>query len=222
MARDGAQPVVVIWNPDGSTAEMSGNGMRIAARGCWARTGAREVAIETDGRRDVRPRASARRRSPRTSARSPSVTTRSSRRGRATHVVPVAVGNPHAVVRRRHADPRRPPAARPAAREHPRIPRSDERPARRADGPSDVVPCSSGSGRGGDEGVGLVGLAVAAAAAAHGWCVEPRTVHMPGGDLFVTVSGRQATLGPAERICVGRRLCSARRRSRTRAGPRSG
>ena len=49
--RDGAFAVVTIWNPDGSTAEMSGNGVRIAA--CWlaAETGETQVAIETAGRR---------------------------------------------------------------------------------------------------------------------------------------------------------------------------
>ena len=30
-SRDGTSAVVVIWNPDGSVAEMSGNGVRIAA-----------------------------------------------------------------------------------------------------------------------------------------------------------------------------------------------
>src|SRR5207253_2760890 len=36
---------VVIWNPDGSTAELSGNGTRIAAKWLAARTGAETVQI---------------------------------------------------------------------------------------------------------------------------------------------------------------------------------
>ena len=45
---------VKIWNPDGSTAEMSGNGVRIAARWLAAETGATQVTIETAGRRIAR------------------------------------------------------------------------------------------------------------------------------------------------------------------------
>src|SRR5512144_1237608 len=41
---------VVVWNPDGSVAEMSGNGVRIAARWLAARTGLAEVVITTSGR----------------------------------------------------------------------------------------------------------------------------------------------------------------------------
>ena len=36
---------IAIWNPDGSRAEMSGNGTRIAARWHAERTGAREVSV---------------------------------------------------------------------------------------------------------------------------------------------------------------------------------
>ena len=46
----GSHAVVTIWNPDGSTAEMSGNGVRIAARWLAAESGATEVTIETAGR----------------------------------------------------------------------------------------------------------------------------------------------------------------------------
>src|SRR5258707_241521 len=46
---------IAIWNPDGSRAEMSGNGTRIAA--CWLteRTGAEEVVVRV-GPREVRAR----------------------------------------------------------------------------------------------------------------------------------------------------------------------
>ena len=48
--RDGSHAAITIWNPDGSTAEMSGNGVRIAARWLAAESGAKEVTIETAGR----------------------------------------------------------------------------------------------------------------------------------------------------------------------------
>src|SRR5215210_7374690 len=43
---------VVIWNPDGSTAELSGNGTRIAARWLARRAGSEEVRIHV-GPREV-------------------------------------------------------------------------------------------------------------------------------------------------------------------------
>src|SRR5215211_7919502 len=45
-----AEAEVVIWNPDGSIAEMSGNGTRIAARWLAERAGAREVVVRAGGR----------------------------------------------------------------------------------------------------------------------------------------------------------------------------
>ena len=69
--RDGAYAVVTIWNPDGSIAEMSGNGTRIAARWLAAESGATEVTIETAGRR-VSAGCSTRSRRTWTWARSPS------------------------------------------------------------------------------------------------------------------------------------------------------
>ncbi len=42
---------IVIWNPDGSQAEMSGNGTRIAARWLSERTGARAVSVRVGPRR---------------------------------------------------------------------------------------------------------------------------------------------------------------------------
>jgi diaminopimelate epimerase len=47
--------VVVIWNQDGSTAELSGNGTRIAARWLAERSGAEEVRIRV-GTREVSAR----------------------------------------------------------------------------------------------------------------------------------------------------------------------
>src|SRR5881397_3425596 len=55
VSANGAEAEVVIWNPDGSTAELSGNGTRIAARWLARRTGAQEVWI-TVGPREVAAR----------------------------------------------------------------------------------------------------------------------------------------------------------------------
>ena len=52
VSADGDRAEVVIWNPDGSTAELSGNGTRIAARWLARGSGAQEVRI-TVGSREV-------------------------------------------------------------------------------------------------------------------------------------------------------------------------
>src|ERR1700675_3071533 len=52
VSADGTEADVVIWNPDGSTAELSGNGTRIAARSLARRSGAEEVRIRV-GPREV-------------------------------------------------------------------------------------------------------------------------------------------------------------------------
>ena len=50
LAHDGTRAEVAIWNPDGSTAEISGNGTRIAAAWLLRETGSAEVRIDTGSR----------------------------------------------------------------------------------------------------------------------------------------------------------------------------
>src|SRR3954467_5717821 len=50
LATEGAEAEIAIWNPDGSRAEMSGNGTRIAARWLTERTGVPEVTVRVGGR----------------------------------------------------------------------------------------------------------------------------------------------------------------------------
>ena len=50
VATDGPHAEVVIWNPDGSTAEMSGNGTRIAAAWLASQIGADAITIAVAGR----------------------------------------------------------------------------------------------------------------------------------------------------------------------------
>ena len=49
--RDGGRAAVRIWNPDGSTAELSGNGTRIAAAWLLRESGLSEVEIDTESKR---------------------------------------------------------------------------------------------------------------------------------------------------------------------------
>src|SRR5213078_3740967 len=81
VSADGDTAEVVIWNPDGSVAELSGNGTRIAARWLARRDGADRVRILV-GPRLIGARM---------------------RGDREVEQVPVSVGNPHAVIRR-HPD----------------------------------------------------------------------------------------------------------------------
>ena len=53
LRADGDLAEITIWNPDGSTAELSGNGTRIAARWLARRTGLDAVRIRV-GEREVR------------------------------------------------------------------------------------------------------------------------------------------------------------------------
>ena len=50
LHREGTRASIRIWNPDGSTAELSGNGTRIAAAWLLRELGAAEVEIETEDR----------------------------------------------------------------------------------------------------------------------------------------------------------------------------
>src|SRR4029077_12173716 len=55
LRRDEDWVEIAIWNPDGSRAEMSGNGTRIAARWLAERTGATDVSVRV-GPREVQAR----------------------------------------------------------------------------------------------------------------------------------------------------------------------
>src|SRR5437868_6790995 len=50
VATEGESAEIVIWNPDGSTAELSGNGTRIAARWLARRTGSARVTVRVGER----------------------------------------------------------------------------------------------------------------------------------------------------------------------------
>jgi diaminopimelate epimerase len=184
-----AEADVVIWNPDGSTAEMSGNGTRIAAAWLAEGTGAREIRIrvglrtvharplddglvETDlGEVDVHP----------------------AERVAGLDVVPVSVGNPHAVVR---GDPDEIGVVGPLLETHPRFPNRTNVQVARVEAPGRVAArvWERGVGETASSGTGAVAVAAALGQ-------SPATVRFPGGPLLVRIEGRRAFLtGPAEEV----------------------
>ena len=198
--RDDAHAVVTIWNPDGSTAEMSGNGVRIAARWLAAETGAAEVTIETAGRR--------------VAARMLNALDTDTDVGPYTVGLPesvdeielttASVGNPHAVVRL--DDPTRDDLLRlgPLLENHPRFPDRTNVQLIRVDGRHDLTVLVWERGAGETSASGTSSVAAAAVAVERGWCDSPVTVHLRGGDLSVRLADGSASLtGPAERIAWG-------------------
>ena len=94
VAAEGAEAEIVIWNQDGSTAEMSGNGTRIAARWLAERSGADDVRVRV-GVREVRARMLP---DGELEQELGSVQVLARERIAGLEVTVVSVGNPHAVV----------------------------------------------------------------------------------------------------------------------------
>lgn len=196
--RDGA--AVTIWNPDGSTAEMSGNGVRIAARWLAAETGATEVTIEVAGRRIV--------------ARMLNALDTDTDVGELTvgepelldgiELTAASVGNPHAVIRL--DEPTRDDLLRlgPLVETHSRFPHRTNVQLVRVDGRHELTVLVWERGAGETASSGSSSVAAAGVALERGWCDSPVTVHLPGGDLHVRLAdGRASLTGPAERVAWG-------------------
>lgn len=180
---------VAIWNPDGSQAEMSGNGTRIAARWLAERTGARRVRVRV-GRREVACRLHEDGTVEQDLGR---VRVFPRERVAGIELTPVEVGNPHAVV---VGDPAAVQRIGPLLESHPRFPERTNVQVVRVDAPGLVT------ARVWERGVGETASsgtsAVAVAAATHG--DGDVTVRFPGGDLRVRLRRGWATLiGSAER-----------------------
>jgi diaminopimelate epimerase len=198
----GAEADVVVWNPDGSQAELSGNGARIAALWLARRSGVafprihlggRSVPARVDGD-DVevdlgtvhvgRPEAL-------------------TIEGERLELTPVSVGNPHAVVRR---EPSRDEVRRlgPLIERHERFPERTNVQLVRVDSPHDLTVAVWERGAGETLASGSSAVAAAAAAVVHGWCTSPVRVHLSGGTLVVDVrEGRAVLRGPAAEIFRG-------------------
>jgi diaminopimelate epimerase len=187
---DGDDVQVAIVNPDGSLAEMSGNGTRIAAAWLMERTGADVAHVQ------VGPRRVTVRRTPDGLYESDLGEVAVGRRESVDGIefTPVDVGNPHAVV---VDDPGRLEELGPLLEAHPHFPNRTNVQVARVDGPGEVTARVWERGVGETSASGSSAVAVAAATHGEGDVV----VHFPGGDLRVRLAGGRATLtGPAERV----------------------
>jgi diaminopimelate epimerase len=182
---------IVIWNPDGSTAELSGNGTRIAAAWLMERDGIDEARVEVRGGRSVQVR-----RLPdgRLEADMGEVDVGPLETVDGIELTPVSVGNPHAVV---IGDPEEIRRLGPRLETNPRFPERTNVQIARVDAPGHVTARVWERGVGETTASGTSAIAVAAATHGGGDVV----VHFPGGDLHVRLEGGRAWLiGPAERI----------------------
>jgi diaminopimelate epimerase len=199
-----ARAEIVVWNPDGSTAELSGNGTRIAARWLAGRTGQDEVRIAVGPREVV---AHIREGSDVEMDMGPvEVAPLESLDvdGTSVEFTPVSVGNPHAVIAR---EPERAELLRlgPLVENHPRFPHRTNVQLVRVDSRSDATAGVWERGAGETLSSGTSACAVAAAAVANGWCDSPVTVHLAGGDLLVALDDdmHARLTGSAGQICRG-------------------
>jgi diaminopimelate epimerase len=186
----GDEAEIVIWNPDGTTAELSGNGTRIVARWLADRIGADDVTVRV-GARTVSARL---RPDGEVEQELGTVEVYEQERVAGLQVIPVSVGNPHAVV---IGDPDDLPLIGPLLETHPRFPDRTNVQVARIDAPGAV------SARVWERGVGETRSsgtsAVAVAAATHGG--GEVVVSFPGGDLTVRLEHGSARLtGPVERV----------------------
>jgi diaminopimelate epimerase len=198
----GPEAEIVVWNPDGSTAELSGNGARIAAvwlarrsgvafprlkigpRTVPARVEGDEVEVDLGEAEVGRPEAL-------------------EVDGERIEVTPVSIGNPHAVIRR---DPTREELLRlgPLVENHDRFPERTNVQLVRALSSTDLAVLVWERGVGETLASGSSAAAVAAAAVTHGWCESPVRVHLPGGTLSVDIrEGRAIVSGPVVEIFRG-------------------
>jgi diaminopimelate epimerase len=185
---DGDVVEIAIWNPDGSRAEMSGNGTRIAARWLADGNGVDEVTVRV-GPREVR----ASMLGGLVEQDLGAVIVSDPEEIDGVRVVAVDVGNPHAVV---EGDPATLSELGPRLETHARFPnRTNVQVARRAS--DDEI-----EARVWERGVGATassGTSAVAVAAALG--MSPAVVRFPGGELTVRFDGTRAFLtGPAVRI----------------------
>jgi diaminopimelate epimerase len=201
VSANGAEAEVVIWNPDGSTAELSGNGTRIAARWLARRSGEDSVRVRV-GPRDVAARLSGREVELDVGEVEVGQPEKIDVGGEEVELTPVSVGNPHAVIRR---EPDRDEVRRlgPLVENHERFADRTNVQLVRVDGKHDLTVGVWERGAGETLSSGTSSVAAAAAAIAGGWCASPVTVHLVGGDLRVELDeGRAVLTGPAEEICT--------------------
>lgn len=188
LAVEGDDVTIGIVNTDGSRAEMSGNGTRIAAAWLMGRTGSTTACVH------VGPRAVKVRKTDDGLYESEfeQVEVGEPELVDGVELTPVVVGNPHAVV---VGDPDRIGELGPRLETHARFPERTNVQVARVDGPGEVTARVWERGVGETTASGTSALAVAAATHRDGEVL----VHFPGGDLRVRLAGGRAWLtGPAE------------------------
>jgi diaminopimelate epimerase len=198
----GASAVLRIWNPDGSMAELSGNGARIVAAWLARESGSEQVTLRigelqvealVHGDGNVQLEIGG------VEVGKEETLDLGDER---VEFTPVSVGNPHAVVRR---EPERGELLRlgPRIERHSRFPERTNVQLVRVDGPHDLTVGVWERGAGETLSSGTSSVSAAAAAIANGWCESPVNVHLPGGDLVVELDGTDHArlTGPAEEIC---------------------
>lgn len=182
---------IAIWNADGSLAELSGNGTRIAARWAADRYGDADVAVVV-GERVVRSHVGE---DGVVEQELGLVDVGVPETVDGVTFTPVSVGNPHAVVL---GDPDDIVQIGPLLESHARFPDRTNVQVARVDGPGEVTARVWERGVGETASSGTSAVAVAAATHAAGGDV---VVHFPGGELRVRLENGRATLfGTAERI----------------------
>ena len=205
LSADGATAELAIWNPDGSLAEFSGNGTRIAAMWLGGQSGADAVVVAVDGRSHAaRLRADGRIEMDVGAVEVGETFTLELAEER-VELTPVSVGNPHAVVRRREALRDDLLRLGPLIETHDRFPGRTNVQLVEVDDLQAVSALVWERGAGETSASGSSAVAVAAAAVVSGWCESPVTVRMPGGELEVALDAENRALltGPAELICTG-------------------
>ena len=188
LAVDGDEITVGILNPDGSHAEMSGNGTRIAAAWLMAQTGS-DVARVHVGNRVVEVRRVG---DGQYESAMGAVEVSPAEVVAGVELTPVSVGNPHAVV---VGDPETIGELGPLLETDPRFPERTNVQVVRVDRTGEVTARVWERGVGETTASGTSAVAVAAATHGEGEVL----VHFPGGDLWVRLeSGRAWLTGPAE------------------------
>ena len=187
LSVQGDDVTIGIVNPDGSRAEMSGNGTRIAAAWLMSLTGSGEARVHV-GPRSVQVR---RTEDDLYESEMGPVEMGEPELVDGIELTAVSVGNPHAVV---VGDPATIGELGPRLEGHPRFPERTNVQVVRVERPGELT------ARVWERGVGETTAsgtsAVAVAAATHRNCEV--VVHFPGGDLAVRLAGRRAWLtGPA-------------------------
>jgi diaminopimelate epimerase len=206
LSADGGRAEVTIWNPDGSVAEFSGNGSRIAAAWLAARREASPLTVAVSGRdypAVARDGLIAMKIGEVEVGEIETIELGDER----VELTAVSVGNPHAVVRSR-ADREDLLRLGPQLETHPRFPERTNVQLARVDGLNELTVLVWERGAGETSASGSSAVAAAAAAITNGWCESPVAVRMPGGVLTVELDdeARITLVGPAEPICEGELL----------------